>query len=67
MQRIRGDGIGMVHASGAMMQRILASGETLRLDRGCLMAMGPTVQYDVQFVGGIKNTLFGGEGLFSLR
>lgn len=64
MQRIRGDGIGMVHASGAMMQRVLAPGERLRIDTGCLMALGPTVQYDVQFVGGIKNTLFGGEGLF---
>ncbi len=28
------------------------------------MAMGPTVTYDVEFVGGVKNTLFGGEGLF---
>lgn len=64
MQRLRGDGIAMVHASGAMMQRMLAPGEQIRLDTGCLMAMGPSVNYDVQFVGGIKNTLFGGEGLF---
>jgi uncharacterized protein (TIGR00266 family) len=64
MQRLRGDGIALVHAGGAMMYRELGSGETLRLDTGCLMAMGPTVQYDIQMVGGIKNTLFGGEGLF---
>ncbi len=64
MQRLRGDGIAMVHASGAMMHRVLGPGEQLRLDTGCLMALGPTVQYDVQFVGGVKNTLFGGEGLF---
>jgi uncharacterized protein (AIM24 family) len=44
--------------------RELAPGEQLRLDTGCLMALGPTVQYDIQFVGGFKNTLFGGEGLF---
>jgi uncharacterized protein (TIGR00266 family) len=64
LQRLRGDGIALVHASGAMMHRTLGPGETLKLDTGCLMAMGPSVQYDIQFVGGIKNTLFGGEGLF---
>jgi uncharacterized protein (TIGR00266 family) len=64
MQRLRGDGIAMVHAGGAMMYRELSPGEQLRLDTGCLMAMGPSVQYDIQMVGGIKNTLFGGEGLF---
>ncbi|MEM6981259.1 MAG: AIM24 family protein, partial [Planctomycetota bacterium] len=40
------------------------AGQTLRLDTGCLMAMGATVQYDIQFVGGMKNAFFGGEGLF---
>lgn len=64
MQRLKGDGIAMVHAGGAMMHRNLQSGETLKLDTGCLMAMGPTVTYDIQMIGGIKNSLFGGEGLF---
>ncbi|MFN9853557.1 MAG: TIGR00266 family protein [Planctomycetota bacterium] len=64
MQRIVGDGIALVHAGGAMVHRELAAGESLRLDTGCLMAMGPSVEYDIQFVGGFKNTLFGGEGLF---
>lgn len=64
MQRLKGDGIALVHAGGAMMYRELAAGEKLRLDTGCLMAMGPSVQYDIQMIGGIKNSLFGGEGLF---
>ena len=64
MQRLRGDGIALVHAGGAMVYRELAPGEQLRLDTGCLMALGASVQYDIQFVGGFKNTLFGGEGLF---
>jgi predicted Zn finger-like uncharacterized protein len=64
MQRLRGDGIALVHAGGALMHRQLAAGETLRLDTGCLMAMGPTVEYDIQMIGGVKNSLFGGEGLF---
>ena len=40
------------------------SGEQLKLDTGCLVALQPTVTYDIQFIGGFKNTLFGGEGLF---
>jgi len=64
MQRLRGDGIALVHAGGALMYRELEDGEKLRLDTGCLMALGPTVDYDIQMVGGVKNTLFGGEGLF---
>lgn len=64
LQRLRGDGIAIVHAGGSMMYRELKSGETLRIDTGCLMAMGPTVRYEIQFVGGLKNAFFGGEGLF---
>jgi uncharacterized protein (TIGR00266 family) len=64
MQRLTGDGIAMVHAGGTMMKRTLAAGETLKLDTGCLVAMTPSVHYDIQMVGGIKNTFFGGEGLF---
>ena len=40
------------------------AGETLRVDTGCLVAFAPSVDYDIQFVGGFKNALFGGEGLF---
>lgn len=64
MQRLRGDGIAIVHAGGTMMYRELAAGETLRVDTGCLMAMGSSVNYDIQFIGGLKNAFFGGEGLF---
>tara|TARA_R110002049_G_scaffold4601_4_gene31834 strand:- start:58466 stop:59578 length:1113 start_codon:yes stop_codon:yes gene_type:complete len=64
MQRLKGDGIAVVHAGGTMMYQELAVGERLRVDTGCLMAMGPSVNYDIQFVGGMKNAFFGGEGLF---
>lgn len=64
MQRLRGDGIAMIHAGGTLMRRTLKSGEQLKLDTGCLVALQPSVTYDIQFVGGFKNTLFGGEGLF---
>ncbi len=64
MQRLRGDGVVLVHAGGTMVHRQLAPGERLKLDTGCLVALGPSVDYNVEFVGGFKNSLFGGEGLF---
>ena len=42
----------------------MLDGETLRIDTGCLVAYTKDVDYDIQFVGGIRNTIFGGEGLF---
>jgi len=64
MQRLTGDGLAFVHAGGTLMERVLAPGETLRVDTGCIVAFQPTVDYDIQLVGGIKTALFGGEGLF---
>ena len=64
MQSIKGDGLAFVHAGGTIVQRDLEPGETLRLDTGCLVALQPSVDYDIQTVGGIKNAVFGGEGLF---
>ncbi len=64
MQRLTGDGVALVHAGGTLMRRTLAAGERLRLDTGCLVAISPSVDYDIEMVGGIRNSLFGGEGLF---
>jgi uncharacterized protein (TIGR00266 family) len=64
MQRLKGDGLCFVHAGGMLTEKQLAPGETLRVDTGCLVALQPTVSYDVQFVGGVKTAFFGGEGLF---
>ena len=64
MQRLTGDGIALVHAGGTIMTRTLAAGETIKLDTGCLVALEKSVTYDVQFIGGFKNAIFGGEGLF---
>jgi uncharacterized protein (TIGR00266 family) len=64
MQRLQGDGWAFVHAGGMLVERTLASGELLRLDTGCLVALQPTVDYNIEYVGGIKSAIFGGEGLF---
>ena len=64
MQKLEGDGMAFVHAGGHVFERTLQPGELLRIDTGCIVAYSQTIDYDIQFVGGIKNTLFGGEGLF---
>lgn len=67
LQRLEGDGRAFVHAGGTIISRDLQADETLRVDTGCLVAFAPTVSYDIQFVGGFRNALFGGEGLFLAR
>jgi uncharacterized protein (TIGR00266 family) len=64
LEKLEGDGMAFVHACGAIVERDLMPGETLRIDTGCLVAMTQGVNYDIQFIGGVKNTLFGGEGVF---
>lgn len=64
LQRLTGDGWVFVHAGGTLEERTLAPGETLRVDTGCIVAMVPSVSYDIQMIGGLKTALFGGEGLF---
>jgi uncharacterized protein (TIGR00266 family) len=64
MQKLEGDGLVFCHAGGTVHAYDLAAGETLRVDTGCLVALQPSVNYDVQLVGGVKTALFGGEGLF---
>jgi uncharacterized protein (TIGR00266 family) len=64
LQKLQGDGLAFVHAGGTIVEKNLGVGEVLRVDTGCLVAFAPTVDYDIQFIGGFKNALFGGEGLF---
>jgi len=64
LQELRGDGHCFIHAGGTIIKRELKHGETLRVDTGCLVAMAPTIDYDIKFIGGFQNALFGGEGLF---
>ncbi|RLL42154.1 TIGR00266 family protein [Oceanobacillus piezotolerans] len=64
MQKLEGDGMTFVHAGGTIHKRELAPGEVLRVDTGCLVAMTGSVDYNIEFVKGIKTALFGGEGLF---
>ncbi len=64
MQKLEGDGLAFVHAGGMVIEKELQAGESIKIDTGCIVAFTQHVDYDIQFVGGIKNTIFGGEGLF---
>ncbi|MEW6292879.1 MAG: TIGR00266 family protein [Pseudomonadota bacterium] len=64
MQKLEGDGLAFCHSGGTVLQRTLAPEEILRVDTGCVVAYTPGIDFDIQFVGGIKTALFGGEGLF---
>ncbi len=64
MQKLEGDGLAFVHAGGTVVRRELQAGQTLMVDTGCLVAMTPNVNFEIQYVGKIKTALFGGEGLF---
>jgi uncharacterized protein (TIGR00266 family) len=64
MQKLEGDGLAFVHAGGTIVKRELQAGETLFIDTGCVVALTPNVNFEIQFVGKVKTALFGGEGLF---
>jgi uncharacterized protein (TIGR00266 family) len=64
MEKLEGDGMAFLHASGFVKEKILGPGELIKIDTGCIVGFTADVEYDIQFVGGIKNTLFGGEGVF---
>ena len=64
MEKIEGDGMAFLHAGGYVQEREFQPGELLKIDTGCIVGFTGGVDYDIQFIGGIKNSIFGGEGLF---
>jgi uncharacterized protein (TIGR00266 family) len=64
LQKLEGDGLACIHAGGSVFPMDLQPGQKLRVDTGCVVAMQSSVNYDIEFVGGFKNALFGGEGMF---
>jgi uncharacterized protein (TIGR00266 family) len=64
MQKLEGDGMAFVHAGGHIMERTLSPGEVLKIDTGCIVAYTRDIDYDIEFVKGVRNVIFGGEGLF---
>ena len=64
MQKLEGDGLSFVHAGGYVVERELKAGEILKVDTGCVVAYTSGIDFDIEFIRGVKNWMFGGEGLF---
>jgi len=64
LERLTGPGTVFIHGGGDFIDFTLGVGEMLQVDTGCVVAFEEGVSYDIQFVGGIKTAIFGGEGLF---
>ena len=64
LQKLTGDGLAFIHAGGTIIKKELQVNDSIQVDTGCLVAFSTSVDYDIQFVSGFKNALFGGEGLF---
>ena len=64
MQKLEGDGMAFVHAGGYVTERTLQPGEILKIDTGCVVAYTDGIDFDIEFIKGIRNFMFGGEGLF---
>lgn len=64
LQRLSGSGTAFLEIDGSLVERILAPGETIKVDTGNVAAFEETVGYQAEMVKGFKNILFGGEGLF---
>jgi uncharacterized protein (TIGR00266 family) len=64
LERLAGPGLVFIHAGGDFVDFTLAAGEALQVETGCIVAFDESVNYDIEFVGGIKTAIFGGEGLF---
>jgi uncharacterized protein (TIGR00266 family) len=64
LQKLTGPGTVFIHGGGDFVEFVLRPGEILQVDTGCVVGFDESVSYDIQFVGGIKTAIFGGEGLF---
>jgi uncharacterized protein (TIGR00266 family) len=64
LQKLTGDGLAFIHAGGTIIKKELGPNDVLRVDTGCVVGFESSVNYDISFIGGFKNALFGKEGLF---
>ncbi|MGN0252399.1 MAG: TIGR00266 family protein [Oliverpabstia sp.] len=65
MQKISGNGIVFAEFDGHVVEYDLAAGQQIVVDTGYLAAMSSSCKMDIQSVPGVKNMLFGGEGIFN--
>jgi len=63
MQKLEGDGKTFMHAGGTVIERRL-SGETLKIDTGCIVAYTQGIDFNIETSGSLRSMVFGGEGIF---
>lgn len=64
LQKLEGDGWAFLAAGGTLVERTLGEGERISVSTGSLVGFSAGCDYDISVQRGIKNLLFGGEGLF---
>lgn len=64
LQKVTGPGVVFLEVPGEVREYALSAGERMRVDPGHIALFEPTVDYDIERVKGVRNILFGGEGLF---
>ena len=64
LQKLTGDGLAFIHAGGTIIKKELGPNDEIKVDTGCIVGFEDSVSYDIKFIGGFKNALFGKEGLF---
>ena len=64
LEKFTGPGVVFIHAGGDFVEFQLGPGQVIQVDTGCIVGFDESVDYDIEFVGGIKRAIFGGEGLF---
>ena len=67
LQQLKGSGMAFLEVDGDGVEKTLAPGEVMKVDTGNVFAFEPTVSYEIETIKGVKNMLFGGEGLFLTR
>lgn len=65
MEKFTGSGLVFLEVDGSVMEYTLARGEKKVMETGHLVMMDDTCQMDIERISGVKNVLFGGEGLFN--
>ena len=65
MQKISGNGTVFLEIDGSTVEYNLEAGQQMLIDTGYLAMMDATVKMEIQKIKGVKNALFGGEGLFN--
>ena len=64
MEKLEGDCLAFAHTGGYIIEKELPAGEILKVETDCVVAYTQGIYFDIEFIRGIKNWMFGGDGLY---